>query len=47
MTFLTWYLRAQAMRLNRKREALLKRARELDQPMPELVVPLMPDRDAK
>lgn len=44
MRYPIWFLRWQAMRLNKRREALLKRARELDQPMPNLTVPLMPDR---
>lgn len=44
MRYPTWYLRWRAMRLNAQRERLLKRARELGEPMPTLAVPLMPDR---
>lgn len=41
----TWYLRRRAMRLNARRERLLIRARELGLPMPDLIVPLMPDKE--
>lgn len=47
MRYPTWWLRWRAMRLIARRGKLLQRAKALGLPVPELIVPLMPEENPR